>query len=256
MELTRGWKIGIGAGLTAALLIGIAVAASAKSKTKTSGAGGNDKGNDDKKQDAAKEAAKAAALTTTPPPAPANTPPATPNEGETSDIIYISPRIDGGKVIATDTIEVRIANGVFNDGDTVYLHTPQYEGQFPVIGHWDVGDGGGSAFIKTPFIDLGTKNSLGLPIDESPGTISVIAQNAPAQSANGEMNFEGAIIKTDAAKEYGFSMMAPKSSLTHWLTPSEAKMRQAKQTEGQRLGLKGLALRNYIRGGKLKTAKK
>ena len=153
--------------------------------------------------------------------------PATASKGEESPIAYISPRISDGKVTDTNTIEVRILKGVFANGDVVKLNHPSYnkDKEYVVMGNWDVGDGGGSAFLDTPYIDnKGEKNSLGLPYDTRKGTIAVIAE-APEQleaSGGGRKRFLG--------KE-------------------EAKLRKRKQQIGMAQGRKGKALRKFIRTG-------
>lgn len=93
---------------------------------------------------------------------------------EGSQILYIAPRNGNGKVTDTNTIEVRTGDALFADGALVQLTTPQYNGQYTVSGSWDAGDGTGSVFLSVPYVDLGTKNSAGVPTDTSPGTIAVV----------------------------------------------------------------------------------
>lgn len=98
---------------------------------------------------------------------------------EGSPILYVSPRVQDGKVTDMNKIEVRIKNGVFTDGDIVMLNHPGYAADYYVVnGVWDAKDGGGTAFIDIPYDDsTGERNVEPYsenPIDHTEGTIEIV----------------------------------------------------------------------------------
>jgi hypothetical protein len=104
-----------------------------------------------------------------------------------ANIIYISPRINNGVVTDLNTIEVAITdNAAFlalKPKSKLYLHHPNYSKTtaYDVVGTFDrAGNAGGNIFLSVKFKDVGTKNSGGLPIDNSSGTISDVAGVADA----------------------------------------------------------------------------
>lgn len=156
--------------------------------------------------------------------------------GESSGIQYIFQGGTGGDDAGSDHIGIKLLSGVNNVGDTVQIDHPNYKGQFVVDNVSDGGDGTSIIFVKTPFVTSGTNPEAGgtgggnFAVDRQSGSVAVVGVPA-ASSANGMLNAAG----------FG----------THWLTKREATTRKNQQSIGKGKGLKGGALRKFIRSNPL-----
>lgn len=210
--------------------------------------------------------------------------------GEESPIMYISPRVSGGKVTSMDSIEVRIKEGLFNVGDVVQLKHPNYNGKAEVSSVWDAKDGGGSAIIDgIAFVDTGERNVAPYqenPIDRSAGTIQVLAEAYNESEAGNESESEEGVEEESGeeaesadgdfqyADDDGFFNAKGKSKRKarrkarvakikavikkfkgkrkKLITKAQARIRKAAKLAGKKKGLKGVALRKFIRTAKPK----
>lgn len=199
--------------------------------------------------------------------------------GEGSKIIYISP---GTPAQDNDPsgIEVRTGDALFQKGALVQLSTANYNGQFTIQDTWDSGDGTGSVYLNTPYVDKGIVNSAGNKEDDAPGTIAVIgdpsaglapspasvdntlvaAPAAPADASAGVGQFGTSLDSFEGLPgenaNLEFSQAAGKKPVkagiknnTHirLIPASVAKVRIAAKKQGLKQGLKGAKLGDFVR---------
>lgn len=232
----------------------------------TAGAGPDDKGGDGKGKGKGKEknksknsgsgsaggdsadAANVGNAGTTPDGTPITAPTTeAPAAAEGSPIVYIAQ----GKGKDNNSIGVRVGVGVFAPGTLVQLTHPSYNGQFTITDNWDSGDGTGLVYINTPFNSAtANTNSAGNLEDDQAGTIQVIGDpaTAPAPDSTPAASFSG-IPEEGASLEFSNATgkKAKKRRHIRLIPASEAKQRIANMAAGASKGLKGNALRNFIK---------
>lgn len=109
------------------------------------------------------------------------------------NIIYVAPRIGGGKVVDSNKIEIRLGIKTPKEliGKKVFINHPNYPKKLhKVIGTWSTAPSGGTLFLQTTFNDIGHRNSAGLPTDRTGGGFIVICDtndeiNSIANSGSG-----------------------------------------------------------------------
>lgn len=159
--------------------------------------------------------------------------------GEASNIIYIAPENSAGKIVSSDRIEVRVGDGIFADGDVVEMKHKRYNDYFEIAKAIETGDGGYWLIVDTPYISSGFTNAAGIPQDNATGgTIAVVADTELSFAATG-----GKKIRYKKSK----NPVKLKFKNKRWLKKSQALTRKQRKASGKIQGLKGKALRKFIR---------
>jgi hypothetical protein len=151
---------------------------------------------------------------------------ATSAPAEASAIQYIA---DGGSGGGSHpgAILIKLVDGVMKTGDAITIKHPNYNGNFTVLDNND-NYGGSIIYVATPFISAGAKTEDNNLIDRQPGTVAVIGESSAS-------SFSGANGKKHTVKKIKF------------FTKAQGAGRKAKHAAGKKKGLKGAALRTFIR---------
>lgn len=148
---------------------------------------------------------------------------------EGSGIQYVFQGGTGGNANPSDQIGIKLLTGVNAIGDVVKIDHPKYKGQFTVEDISDASDGTSIIFVKAPFVTDGTVQEEGVAIDRRRGNVALVGvpEDEPVVSADGRK-----------VRRYRF------------IGKVEAAIRKNKLRTGKVQGLKGPALRKFIRKDK------
>lgn len=150
---------------------------------------------------------------------------------ESSGIQYVFQGGTGGNVNPADQVGIKLKEGVNSIGDIVKIDHPNYKGQFDVLDVSDAGDGTSIIFVKAPFVSAGTVQEDGVAIDRKAGTVALVG--VPAEEP---------VVSADGKRKARF------------IGKFEAKARKAYLKSGKMKGLRGVALRAFIRKGSKPSA--